>query len=63
MIGSISVKGSKKNHRRFPGIKGRRPDYAAARKQEAATRKAAYAALPPEEKKRRNPKKFVEKVS
>lgn len=49
------------NVRRFPGVKGPRPDKAAKRKEEALKRNAAYAALPIEEKKARNPKKFEKK--
>ena len=48
------------NTRRFPGIKGPRPDKASKRKEEALKRNAAYAVLPIEEKKARNPKKFEE---
>lgn len=57
MIGSISVKGSKKNHRRFPGIKGKRPDLKALRQKEATERQAVYAALPVTVRAERNPKK------
>lgn len=50
--------GMKKNHRKFPGIKGRRPDHKAARIAAAKARAKVYAALPLEEKARINPKKF-----
>lgn len=54
------TRGAKKNARRYPGVKGRRPDQAKIRKEEAVVRHAAYAALPLEAKKQINPKKFVE---
>lgn len=50
--------GLKKNHRKFPGIRGRRPDHKAARIAAAKKRADVYAALPLEEKMQRNPKKF-----
>jgi hypothetical protein len=57
------VKSKRINERKYPGIKGVRPDYKASRVLDAIARNKAYAGLPLEEKKRRNPKKFVEKVS
>jgi len=50
--------GEKKNNRRFPGIRGKRPDLKGLRRQEAMERNAAYQALPLEEKMKRNPKKY-----
>lgn len=55
------VSGKKINERKYPGVKGRRPDYAKTRRSEALARNKAYAALPLEEKMRRNPKKFEKK--
>lgn len=45
-----AVKGSKINHRKFPGIKGKRPDRKAARKEAATERNLSYALLSPQEK-------------
>lgn len=52
--------GLKKNQRKHPGIKGRRPDLKGLHRREAAERLAAYQALPLSEKIKRNPKKFAE---
>jgi hypothetical protein len=51
--------GSKINRRRYPGIKGKRPDRKAIRQAEAVQRAQAYAVLSLSEKKLRNPKKFL----
>lgn len=53
------LRGMKQNNRRFPGIKGVRPDQKAIRKEMADERNAAYAALPIEAKRDINPKKFL----
>lgn len=50
--------GEKKNHRRYPGIKGRRPDRKSERVETARQRAEAYALLPMEEKVKRNPNKY-----
>lgn len=50
---------NKTNSRRFPGIKGRRPDRKAIRVAAAAERMEAYRALPESEKLLRNPKKAL----
>lgn len=50
--------GAKKNERRFPGIKGRRPDRKAARQAEAVARNTAYQLLNSDEKQARNPNKY-----
>lgn len=50
--------GKRINSRRYPGIKGRRPDNKKYRQEEALKRNAAYAALPLEAKVERNPKKY-----
>lgn len=54
-----SPRGSKINERKYPGIRGKRPDLKARRKVQASERNAAYAALPLEVKKGINPKKFA----
>lgn len=54
-----SPRGSKINERKYPGVKGNRPDLKARRKLQAEQRNAAYAALPLEAKKSINPKKFA----
>jgi hypothetical protein len=57
---SISgFRGQRKNDRRFPGIKGFRPDRKKMRQEEAEARNLAYQALSLEEKTLRNPKKFA----
>lgn len=50
--------GEKQNHRRYPGIKGRRPDRKAERVEAARQRAEVYAALSMQEKMKRNPKKY-----
>jgi hypothetical protein len=52
--------GEKKNNRKFPGIKGKRPDHKSARKAMADANAAKYAALPLAEKILRNPQKFAD---
>lgn len=52
--------GLKKNHRRYPGIRGKRPDHKAYKREEALARAMVYAALPLAEKMKRNPKKYME---
>jgi hypothetical protein len=47
--------GAKKNHRKFPGIRGRRPDRKLIRQAEALARDKTYKDLPWEEKLKRNP--------
>jgi hypothetical protein len=55
--------GLKKNHRKFPGIKGKRPDHKAARVAVAKENAQAYANLSLEEKKLRNPNKYADKTT
>lgn len=50
--------GEKKNERKYPGVRGKRPDRKAMRRVEAIKRAEAYAALPLSEKIKRNPKKY-----
>jgi hypothetical protein len=49
------VKGQRKNHRVFPGIKGKRPDKAKFRREEAIERQAEYDKLSLQEKLDRLP--------
>lgn len=53
------IRGQKQNNRRYPGIRGKRPDQKAIRQEMALARNAAYAALPIEAKRDINPKKFA----
>lgn len=56
----MSVSGIKRVYnRKYPGIKGKRPDKKYKRQVEAVTRHEAYQDLPPADKAERNPKKFV----
>ncbi len=55
------MRGMKKNNRRYPKIKGKRPDRKAARREVAASNKKLYDALDLDIKKLRNPKKYEEK--
>lgn len=48
----------KHSNRKFPAVKGRRPDKAAERKFQAQVRNDMYQALPTEEKIKRNPNKL-----
>lgn len=50
--------GEKRNQRKNPGIKGRRPDRKAARQAEAVARNTAYQLLNSDEKQARNPNKY-----
>ena len=50
--------GEKQNHRRYPGIKGKRPDRKAERVETARQRAEVYATLSMSEKMQRNPKKY-----
>ena len=50
--------GAKKNERRYPGIRGKRPDKKAIRQVEARMRDEAYQLLTIEEKQARNPNKY-----
>lgn len=45
-----TIRGHRKDHRRYPGIKGRRPDKAEYRRAEAIERQVAYDALTLEQK-------------
>jgi hypothetical protein len=49
------IKGQRKNHRLFPGIKGRRPDKAKFRREEAVQRQTEYDKLSLQEKLDRLP--------
>jgi|SRR5580692_732728 hypothetical protein len=51
----LNVKGQRKNERRFPGIRGKRPDKASFRREEAAARQAEYDQLSLEQKIARLP--------
>ena len=53
-------RGQKQNNRRYPGIKGRRPDNKVARKEVAASNKKLYDGLSLDEKKAINPKRYEE---
>lgn len=47
--------GGRKNHRRYPGVRGRRPDLKSFRQSEAISRQTAYDALTTAEKLARLP--------
>jgi hypothetical protein len=49
------VKGQRKNHRRYPGIKGKRPDKAKFRREEAVERQTEYDKLTLQQKLERLP--------
>lgn len=49
------IKGQRKNHRLFPGIKGKRPDKAKFRRQEATERQTEYDKLSLQQKLERLP--------
>jgi hypothetical protein len=46
----MEIRGQRKNHRRYPGIKGPRPDNYKLRKQEADENQAKYDLLTPQQK-------------
>jgi hypothetical protein len=49
-MSSLFGSGKKTNNRKFPGVKGKRPDLAKFRKDDAKERQEAYSALSVEEK-------------
>jgi len=54
-----SLRGQKQNNRKYPGVRGARPDLKQLRVKEAAERNAEYAKLSPADKAARNPKKVA----
>ncbi|MDE1834527.1 MAG: hypothetical protein KGH64_04270 [Candidatus Micrarchaeota archaeon] len=58
-IFNVGGNGSKKNHRKYPGVRGKRPDLKKIRQTEALERQAQYDALSLEQKMKINPKKYM----